>query len=167
MRNLHIENSYNIWSISKMKSIIDEECVTSYYSDLPKLYLNRTYLSMYIEWWLHNIGYYITKPFCFIKRIEKINLRCKDVDINEWVQYMTKKDKVIIEGKEINSLYEAYIWLKEAWMYEPYNISYSEYGNKDSDFYREVINIESTKEFDGWDFYIYDLEQFESFIDKN
>ena len=85
MKNLHIENSYNIWDTSKMKSIIDKKCYIEYNSYLSELHLNRDYCSMYIEWWLHNIGYYITKPFCFVNCIEKINLRFKDVDINEWI----------------------------------------------------------------------------------
>lgn len=84
MKNLHIENSYNIWSKSKMESIIKEKCLEVYNSCDPELTLNRTYKSMYIEWWLHNIGYYITASFYPIEYLYKINLRCKDVDINEW-----------------------------------------------------------------------------------
>lgn len=83
MKNLHIENSYNIWNKSKMHSIINEKCLANYNSNNPEATLNRTYRSMYIEWWLHNIGYYITKPLCFINSFKKINLRCRDVDINE------------------------------------------------------------------------------------
>ena len=56
---------------------------------------------------------------------------------------------------------------QKAWKYEPYNIYYNEYGDKNSDFYREIISIESTKEFDGWDFYLYDLEEFKKFIMNN
>lgn len=84
MKNLHIENSYNIWNTSEMKSIIDKKCYEEYESYLTSAKLNRAYYSMYVEWWLHNIGYYITKPFCAIDQIKKINLRFKDVDINEW-----------------------------------------------------------------------------------
>lgn len=43
-------------------------------------YLNRSYRSMYIEWWLHNIGYYLTLPF---KKLETINIRFKHVDLEE------------------------------------------------------------------------------------
>ena len=85
INNLHIENSYNIWDIYVMKEIIENACLQKYDSNSPQTILQRTYNSMYVEWWLHNIGYYITKPFCFIDRINKINLRCKDVDINEWI----------------------------------------------------------------------------------
>ena len=83
MNNINIKNSYNIWNTLEMKKIIHERCREEYGSDSPCVKLNRTYESMYIEWWLHNIGYYITKPFCHIEFINKINLRCKDVDINE------------------------------------------------------------------------------------
>ena len=85
MKNLHINDSYNIWNTSEMKSIIDKKCLEEYNSHFPTVQLNRLYSSMYVEWWLHNIGYYITKPFCFIELFRKINLRCKDVDINELV----------------------------------------------------------------------------------
>ena len=84
MKNLHINNSYNIWNTSKMCSLINEKCLADYNSDSPETILNRTYRSMYVEWWLHNIGYYVTKPLCSIEFFKKINLKCKDVDINEW-----------------------------------------------------------------------------------
>lgn len=83
MKNIHIENSYKIWDTFNMQRLIDEKCYQTYNSPMTDLHLNRSYRSMYIEWWLHNIGYYITKPFCFIELFRKINLRCKDVDINE------------------------------------------------------------------------------------
>ena len=85
MKNIQIKNSYNIWDINDMICIIYKKCFEQYNSYSPEIQLNRTYNSMYIEWWLHNIGYYITKPFCSIKFFKKINLRCKDVDINELV----------------------------------------------------------------------------------
>lgn len=84
MKVIHIDNSYNIWNINDMKYIIYDKCRSQYSSYYPEVQLNRTYCSMYIEWWLHNIGYYITKPFCDIESIKKINLRCKDVDLEEW-----------------------------------------------------------------------------------
>ena len=60
-----------------MKKLIQEKCINQNPTEL----LNRTYFSMYVEWWLHNIGYYITKPFSFL---EEINLRCKDVDLGKF-----------------------------------------------------------------------------------
>lgn len=77
MKNIHINNSYNIWSIYKMKQIILQ------YHSSPLTYLNRSWISLYIEWYLHNIGYYITLPFKFIPFFQCVNLRFKDVDLNE------------------------------------------------------------------------------------
>ena len=64
-----------------MKVKIDWNCKKKYDSHFADLILNRAYRSMYVEWWLHNIGYYLTKPFCSIEFFKKINLRCKDVDL--------------------------------------------------------------------------------------
>ena len=85
MKNLHIENSYNIWSAKKMRKKIDEIALKEYgeFESIENLF-GRKYVSMYFEWWLHNIAYYITKPFCFIGFIRKINSRSKDVDLEEW-----------------------------------------------------------------------------------
>lgn len=85
MKNIHIENSYKIWEEYTMQTIIDRECVAKYNTSFAQVLLGRSYISMYIEWWLHNIGYYVTKPFCKIEFFKKINLRCKDVDLNEWM----------------------------------------------------------------------------------
>ena len=84
MKNIHIIGSYKFWKISDMQWIINHESYYQLKSYYPEMVLHRTYLSMYIEWWLHNIGYYITKPFCFIDAIRLINLRCKEVDLQEW-----------------------------------------------------------------------------------
>ena len=85
MKNIHIDNSYSTWLLSEMKRKIDDAALKKYNNFYSvNALLNRTYASMYIEWWLHNIGYYLTKPFCHIESIKKINLRCKNVDINEW-----------------------------------------------------------------------------------
>ena len=83
MNNIRIIDSYKIWNTNKMWYVIDDYCKERgiYYVGY---YLNRGFTSIYIEWWLHNIGYYITKPFCWIEFIHKINLRCKDIDLNEW-----------------------------------------------------------------------------------
>lgn len=84
MKNIQIKNSYNIWDTKEMQRRICEKCREQYHSDYPEMLLNRTYNSMYTEWWLHNIGYYLTKPLYSIEFFKKINIRCKDVDINEW-----------------------------------------------------------------------------------
>ena len=84
MKNLHIENSYNIWSKAKMRSIIDKKCFENYNSSDAATILNRPYRSLYLEWWLHNIGYYLTLPFCANKKINSFNTRFRDVDLEEW-----------------------------------------------------------------------------------
>jgi hypothetical protein len=84
MKNIHIEDSYRIWKTVTMDGFMIMQCYKKYNDFFPDKTLNRSYISMYIEWWLHNIGYYVTKPFCKIEFFKKINLRCKDVDLNEW-----------------------------------------------------------------------------------
>ena len=66
--NIHIENSYKIWSYKQMKAIIDS------YVHHPKE-MGRTYMGLYTEWWIHNICYYLTLPFAWM------NGRSKDVDL--------------------------------------------------------------------------------------
>ena len=85
MKNLHIKDSYNVWDWVDMKQVIKNDCLHKYGSHNPKIALNRSYCSMYVEWWLHNIGYYLTMPFRHIKKFNQINLRCKDVDLEEWI----------------------------------------------------------------------------------
>ena len=84
MKNIHIENSYNIWSTKKMKRRIRRKS-----NELIGLYIGevcfgRPYWTMYIEWWLHNIGYYITKPFIENSKVKVLNERFKHVDLEEW-----------------------------------------------------------------------------------
>ena len=84
MKNIHIENSYNIWSTKKMKRRIRRKS-----SELCGLYdaegyLCRSYWTMYIEWWLHNIGYYLTKPFIENSKVKALNERFKHVDLEAW-----------------------------------------------------------------------------------
>jgi hypothetical protein len=47
-------------------------------------FLNRSWPSIHMEWWLHNVVYYITLPFIRYEKLKEINLRCKDVDLEEW-----------------------------------------------------------------------------------
>lgn len=84
MKNIHIENSYRFWRTTTMDGFIIMQCYRKYDGFFPEKILNRSYFSMHVEWWLHNIGYYVTKPFCKIEFFKKINIRCKDVDLNEW-----------------------------------------------------------------------------------
>ena len=84
MKNLHIVDSYKIWSTSIMCCTITYECQRLFGDVDVEREFNRSFRSMYIEWWLHNIGYYLTKPFCSIEKFRKLNLRFKDVDLEEW-----------------------------------------------------------------------------------
>ena len=83
MKNLHIENSYNTWSTGSMHEQIVKACRKRYFSSHADIVLNRTYRGMYIEWYLHNIGYYITLPFIKNEKMRSINERCKHVDLEE------------------------------------------------------------------------------------
>ena len=89
MKNIQIKNSYNIWSTDTMEKLIWKEWYKLAYNGdpsfcgSPSFWLNRSMRSMYIEWWLHNIGYYLTLPFCEYDCIRKLNLRFKDVDLEE------------------------------------------------------------------------------------
>jgi hypothetical protein len=81
MKNIHIKNSFKVWSPRRMKALIEVVCVLNYQTRAAHIMLNRSYGSMVVEWWLHNIGYYLTKPF---KGLAGINERCKHVDLEEW-----------------------------------------------------------------------------------
>ena len=61
-----------------MKCLIRIKCDLKYGNLNANEVLHRSYLSMYIEWWLHNIGYYLTRNIAIF---DVINLRCKDVDL--------------------------------------------------------------------------------------
>lgn len=84
MLSIQIKDSYAVWLPKNMKPLIYKATKEKYGISFPAALLNRSYNSMYIEWWLHNIGYYITLPFIWISFLKKINLRCKDVDLEQW-----------------------------------------------------------------------------------
>ena len=66
---------------------------------------------------------------------------------------------IIVEGDVVNNLREACEWLKEAWVYEPYNIWYEQTGDY------ECINIEPIRDNeDAPSFYIFNLEEFAKFV---
>jgi hypothetical protein len=79
-KSIQIKDSYKIWRPSIMYGKIMYECFSNYDSVMAEQVLNRSYIGMYLEWWLHNIGYYLTRN---IACLEAINLRCKDVDLEE------------------------------------------------------------------------------------
>ena len=80
MKSIQIKDSYKIWRPFAMRWLIVEECFKKYDNPKATMVLNRSYVSMYIEWWLHNIGYYLTRGLAIF---DVINLRCKDVDLEE------------------------------------------------------------------------------------
>ncbi len=86
-KNLHIKGSYKVWNITLMSNAIRIRALNIYgvfgKENIEKL-LNRTMRSMYIDWWIHNIGYYLTLPLCHIPYFKVLNNRFKDVDLEEW-----------------------------------------------------------------------------------
>jgi hypothetical protein len=66
-----------------MRALMEEKCLAVYETTDVEATLNRTYSSLYREWKLHNIAYYLTKPFCLSKTMRALNLRAKDVDLEE------------------------------------------------------------------------------------
>lgn len=80
MKSIQIKDSYKIWRPFVMRQLIQDACYVKYDSIFAGDVLNRSYADMYIEWWLHNIGYYLTRNIACLKAI---NLRCKDVDLEE------------------------------------------------------------------------------------
>jgi hypothetical protein len=83
MKNIHIENSYNIWNKNKMYTMITSQCRKKYNIYFAHIALNRTYSNMYIEWYIHNIGYWLTLPFIKNETIKVLNERFKHVDLEE------------------------------------------------------------------------------------
>lgn len=72
MDEIYIKNSYRIWSWKMMKSILMD------YTQDPRSDLGRSFSGMIVEWYLHNIGYYLTLPF---PKLWKINERFKHVNL--------------------------------------------------------------------------------------
>lgn len=84
---IHIQYSYSIWSTTEMRYMIQCESMSKYNTIRADKLLHRSYKSMYVEWWLHNIGYYITRPFCNNQYFKSLNERFKHVDLEEWCDY--------------------------------------------------------------------------------
>lgn len=68
-KHVQIKDSYNTWNPKEMDNKIEE-------SEPAK-----TNFLLVIEWWLHNIVYWLTKPFTKNATIKSINDRSKDVDL--------------------------------------------------------------------------------------
>ena len=69
-KHIQIKNGYKIWYPSIMAKIIRRRSG-----------VDTDNAPLIIEWWLHNIAYWLTKPFTFIPALKRINLRAKDVDL--------------------------------------------------------------------------------------
>ena len=78
MKSIQIKDSYKIWRPCFMRLHIRFACNEKYGSPFADKVLNRSYADMYCEWWLHNIGYYLTRNIAIF---DVINLRCRDVDL--------------------------------------------------------------------------------------
>lgn len=83
MKNIHIENSYKVWSETMMSALIIIKCYEQYDDIFADEILNRSWASMHIEWYLHNIGYWLTLPFVRNEKIKRLNNRFKHVDLEE------------------------------------------------------------------------------------
>ena len=84
MKVIHIDNSYATWSKARMRTMITNKCYSIYGTVKADEVLNRSYESMYIEWYLHNIGYWFTLPFIKKDSIKKLNERFTHVDLEEY-----------------------------------------------------------------------------------
>ena len=68
--HIQVKNSYNIWSPTEMKKRIIALCGGA-----------KSYGPLVVEWWLHNIGYYMTRRYIDAPRIKALNERFKHVDL--------------------------------------------------------------------------------------
>lgn len=76
-KHVQIKDSYNVWNKFMMMKLIYAK--VEGIPDPEWFYKNAN--SLAIEWWLHNIGYWVTRPFISIPAIGKLNLRFKHVDL--------------------------------------------------------------------------------------
>lgn len=85
-KHVQIKYSYDIWNPKLMLDSIYVYCV-ALDKEAPLVLQSEFYskvkrpLLLIIEWWLHNIGYYLTKPFIFIPPIKSLNERFEHVDL--------------------------------------------------------------------------------------
>lgn len=71
-KHIQIKNSYRIWHPEIMKDLISFKC---------QPYTVKNYVPYIIEWWLHNLGYYLTLDFIKYPKIKALNERFKHVDL--------------------------------------------------------------------------------------
>jgi hypothetical protein len=68
---IQLQNSYVVWRPSTMEKAL------VYLLGMKPL----NFKALVIEWWLHNIAYYLTLPFIFVPFMKKLNERAKHVDL--------------------------------------------------------------------------------------
>lgn len=78
-KHIQIKDGYRAWLPRKMKESINRKYALQYVDF--SLFKIKNINALVIEWLLHNIGYWLTRPFLFVPFLKKINLRCKDVDL--------------------------------------------------------------------------------------
>lgn len=83
MKLIQIKDSYDVWRPRDHRWYANRESLEKYGEENANKCLNRWWISIYIEWWLHNIGYYFTKKFIKYEKMKAYNLRFKDVDLKE------------------------------------------------------------------------------------
>jgi hypothetical protein len=69
-KHIQIRWSYDVWKPSDMKFWITHKGGKCTH-----------FWALVIEWWLHNIGYYLTYPFTANPKIKALNERFKHVDL--------------------------------------------------------------------------------------
>lgn len=74
-KHIQIKDSYTIWHPSTMKKAIWIMALSKGHSIII---IRDAHI---IEWWLHNIGYYLTVLFVTNKTIKSLNERFKHVDL--------------------------------------------------------------------------------------
>lgn len=74
-KHIQIKNSYKTWDPAKMALAIRVRALRCGHGEVI---IRDAHI---IEWWLHNIGYYITLPFVANSKIKALNERFKHVDL--------------------------------------------------------------------------------------
>ena len=76
-KHVQIKNSYNTWRRTAMVNAIF--LAADFVPDITWMVMHTPILV--IEWWIHNIGYYLTLPFIKNPKIKALNERFKHVDL--------------------------------------------------------------------------------------
>ena len=83
MRVVTIPDGYKYWHPKLICTVIELVCYNKYKMS-SIVALNRLQTSLLFEFYLHNICYYVTKPFIGkIKFMRELNLRSKNVDLEQ------------------------------------------------------------------------------------